>query len=184
MPAVIEVPVESDLATASVNVWHWIVPNSALVTESNNAIAALDTFYTAIASSLSAQTFTIGRRVRTVDQNPNLLVGSTPQTSLASGGAPAVLTAAALLSLGSSIIGGSRNGRKYLGPLTSTAVATGGRTLTAGTISAISAAAATLMATTTGGIQLAVWSRTLLVATPVTSNTVRAVLGTQRRRMI
>lgn len=183
MPAVIRVPVESSLATQSVSVWHWIIPNSAPSTEANNAINALDTFYTALSSILAPQTFTIGSRVTTVDQNPNLIIGASSQTATGAGSGTEILSAAAVLSLGSSVVGGSHRGRKYLGPLGANVVTTNGRDISSGTASTITAAAATLMGTTTGGIQLAVWSPTQSVATAVSAVSCRTLLGTQRRRL-
>jgi hypothetical protein len=183
MSAVIRVSVESNLATGSVNVWHWIIPNSSPVTESNNAVNALDTFYTALGSVLGAQTFTIGSRVVTVDQNPNLIIGATSQTATTSGTGYSVLSACAVVRLSSSIVGGGHRGRVYLGPLANNVLNSNGRELTTAIANTITSAAATLMGTTTGGIQLAVWSRTTRVATAVTGVAVPTGLGTQRRRL-
>jgi hypothetical protein len=183
MPAVIRVSVESSLATQSVNVWHWIIPNSAPVTEANNAINALDAFYTTLTTTFAPQTFTIGSRVVTVDQSPNLIIGATSQTAAGTGASTEVLSAAAVLRMYSSIVGGSHRGRKYLGPLSGGVVASNGRELVSGTVTNITAAAATLMAVTTGGINLAVWSETTQSATAVTGVGCATTLGTQRRRI-
>lgn len=183
MPAVVEITAESSLSTESVNVWHWLIPNSSPVTEVNNAINALDAFYTSITAQLFAQTFTIGRRVRTVDQNPNVLIAGAPQTATSSGATAAALSAAVGLHLGSSFIGGSRNGRRYIGPLVQSAIQADGRSLSAGAVSAVSGAAATLIAVTTGGIQAVIWSRKFQVATPITNISVGGSIVSQRRRI-
>lgn len=183
MPAVIRVTAESSLATLSANVWHWIIPNSAPVTEANNAVDALDTFYTAIATHLATQTFTIGQRVVTVDQSPNQVISPTVETAAGTGGTPEVLSAAAVLRLSSNFVGGSFRGRVFLGPLASNVVTSAGNVITSTTVTAVTAAAATLMGTTTGGIQLAVWSRRLNQATPITGVSCSSRVGTQRRRL-
>lgn len=183
MPYVIEVTAESSLSTESVNVWHWRVPNSALVTEVNTCITALDTFYEAIKTYLSSQTILIGFRTKTVDQTPNLLVGGTSQTTVSTTGTPTVLSACVVLSLGSTIIGGSRRGRKYLGPLVDGAKDSTGRQVSSGAITTITTAATALMGTTTNGVQLGVWSRKTNTFTAVTSINVNPILGTQRRRL-
>lgn len=185
MPAVIRIAAESSLATASVNVWHWIIPNSAPVTEAQNAVDALDTFYTAIAGELAnGIVWTIGSRVVTVDQNPNLVIGVVTGSATGTGTNTNILSAAAVLNLGSNIVGGAHRGRVYLGPLDSAATNSNGRQIASSTQTAITAAAGTLMATTTGGIQLAVWSRKNLQATAVSSVSTRLTIGSQRRRLI
>lgn len=183
MPAVIRVPVESSLSTQAVNVWHWIIPNSSPLTEASGICTALDTFYTAIAGVLGATTFTIGTRVVTVDQTPNLVIPAVTQSAVGTGPGFSMLASCAVLQLGSNVVGGSHRGRVYLGPLDSSAVDSTGRQIASADQSTITAAAATLMAFTTNGVQLAVWSRKNLVATPVTGVSTRNIVGIQRRRL-
>lgn len=183
MPAIIRVTAESNNATESVNVWHFQIPNSAPITEANAAVAALDAFYTTINAVLAPDTWTIGQRVVTVDQSPNLLIGATTQTASGGGAARAPQQVCIVGTLGSSVIGGSRRGRVYLGPLAVAALDTTGRGPTSSAITTVSGALATLMAASGSGIDLVVWSRKLLAATIVTSVTVNPVLGTQRRRL-
>lgn len=183
MPAVVRVSAESSLATGSVNVWHWIIPNSSPATETSGIVSALDTFYTAIAGVLAAQTFTIGERVVTVDQNPNLIIAATTQQATGTGVGSSQLSSCYVLQLRSNVVGGSHRGRVYLGPLDTAAIQADGRTPTVVDQNTVVSAAATLMAFTTNGVQLAVWSRKNLVAQPVTGVSVRSVIGVQRRRL-
>jgi hypothetical protein len=181
---VIRVTAESNLTTQSVNVWHWIVPNSALLTEAQNAVDGLQTFYTAVAGSLAnGFSIAIGKRVVTVDQSPNLIVSPTVRNVSSSGTGHSAQQAAIVCSLGSNVVGGSHRGRIYLGPLDTAAINTDGRTVASADQTTINSALAALMATTTGGIQLAVWSRKNHAATPVTAVGISSVIGTQRRRL-
>jgi hypothetical protein len=183
MPAVIRVTAESNQAQQSVNVWHWIIPNSSPLTEAQNAVNALGTFYTAIAGVLAVQIFSIGRRVVTVDQVPNLIISPTVSNVTCTGVNRSPLQAAIVLALGSNVVGGSHRGRVYLGPLDGAAIQSDGRSVTASDLTTINTAAAALMATTTGGIQLAVWSRKNRAAQPVTAVGGSPIIGTQRRRL-
>lgn len=183
MSAVIRITAESNLPTGSVNVWHWQIPNSAPGTEAGNAISALATFYTSIASRLATAVYVIGSRVVTVDQNPNQIIGVTALTANTTGTGTAVLSAAAVIRLTTPIVGGSRRGRKYLGPLASASVNANGRQLASGVDTALNSALLTLQSTTTGGIQLVVWSEKNRVATPVTGGGASLTIGTQRRRI-
>lgn len=184
MALVIQIPAESNLATESVNVWHYEIPGTAPVTEANSAITALDTFYGAITSVLSAATWTIGRVVRTVDQTPNQYIGATPQTQATTGATVSPLQVCALVSFTSSTVGGSYRGRKYLGPITTGSVAANGRDLDTAELSTIFTAASALLADTTNGIALGTWSRKPGVGfTPATSVSVSGRLHTQRRRL-
>jgi hypothetical protein len=183
MPAVVRIPAESNISTGAVNIWHWIVPNSSLLTEVQNAVTALGTFYSAIAGVLQAGTITIGARCVTVDQNPNLIVSPTVSNVATTGGGQSPLQCAVVLRLFSNVVGGSHRGRVYLGPLDTAAIQANGRLVSAADTTTINAAAATLMGTTTGGIQLAVWSRKNRVAQAVTGVGVTSLIGTQRRRL-
>ena len=183
MVAVIELSASHSLATKAINVWHWRIPESNSVTEVDACIDALDTFYTAIASRIQTGVVTIGPLARTVDQNPNEYIQGTTETVSTSGAAGAPLATAACLSLKSSLVGGSRRGRKYLGPMYASAVNSDGRTIATGVSNEITSAAATLMGTSTAGVELGIWSRTLNVFTPVTAVSVNPVVAIQRRRV-
>lgn len=183
MVAIVRVPVESSLATGSVNVWHWEIPNSAPITEVGEVTAALDTFYTAIAGVLFVQTFTIGTRCVTVDQNPNVIIPANTGSATATGVGVSVLSAAAVLSLGSYVVGGTHRGRVYLGPLDQGAVQSNGRQLGTSEQSTINSAAGALLTPTASGCRLVVWSRKNNTATVVTSVSTALQLGTQRRRL-
>lgn len=183
MPAVIRVTAEGDIATGCVNVYHWIIPNSAPVTEANNAIGALNTMYTTLATWLQMGSIRIGARVVTVDQSPNLVIGATSQVVASTGASFDPLMCAAVIQWSTAVVGGSRRGRTYLGPLEAGAVDSNGRTLNSTMRTAILNAAATMSAVTTGGIQHAVWSRKLQTATAINTTGVNPVVGVQRRRL-
>ena len=183
MVAIVRVPVEGSLATQSVNIWHWEIPNSAPTTEVSEINVKLDTFYTALASILAVQTFSIGTRVVTVDQNPNLIISGTTQTSTASGTGTQVLSACAVLQLSSAIVGGAHRGRVYLGPLDTNSVQSNGRSLDTTVRSDITAAAGALLTPTASGCRPVIWSRKNLAATVVSGVSTAATVGTQRRRL-
>lgn len=183
MPGVYEFTASHSLATQAVNVWHWQIPESNSVAEVQGIQTALDTFYTALASRIQTGVITINALVRSVDKVNNVYVTGTQQTASTSGTAGAPLSTSACLSLKSNLVGGSRRGRKYLGPLTAAAVNSDGRTIASAVSSDIVAAAAALMAFTTNGVQLGVWSRTANVFTPVTAVSCNPVVATQRRRL-
>lgn len=183
MPAVIRVTAESNIATGAVNIWHWIIPNSSPLTEAQNAVNALGTFYTAIAGVLQAGTIAIGQRVVTEDQTPNLIISPTVVNVATSGGGQSPLQCAIVLRRYSNVVGGAHRGRVYLGPVDTAAIQANGRQVSTADSTTINTAAATLMGTTTGGIQLATWSRKNRTATPITGVGVTSLLGTQRRRL-
>lgn len=182
MAAVIRISAESSLATGAVNVWHYRITNASPVTEASEAVAQLDTFYTAIAGMLTAQTFTIGRRIVTEDQTPNLIVAGTSQQATGTGASEAFYAAAAVLSISSGIVGGTHRGRKYIGVLDNAAVTTG-RLLTIADRNTLIAAAANLLFPTASGSQLGIWSRKNSTFTLATGMDVATVLGSQRRRL-
>lgn len=183
MVAVVQIPVESNLPTESVNVWHWEIPEANSVTEVNVCINALDTFYTAIQATLAAQTFTIGRRVTTVDLDPNRIIAGTPQTAASATANWAPFQACGVVQLLTSTVGGSFRGRKYIGPLERGQIAATATDLVSTAISTWQGALNTLVATSGSGVQLVIWSRKNQVSTPVESGVVRTRLGTQRRRL-
>lgn len=182
--SVIQITAKSNLATESVNVWHYEIPDVAPVTEAASAVSALVDFYAAITSVLSAATWTIGDSVRTMDQSPNVYIGVTPQNQNTTGGTVSPLQVCALLTYSSNTVGGSYRGRKYLGPITTGSVAANGRDLDSAEQSTLQTAAAALLADTTDGIQLGTWSRKAGVGfTPAVNVSVSTRLHTQRRRL-
>ena len=183
MSAVVRIPVESSLATLSVNVWHYRITNASPVTEVSEAIDQLDTFYTAIAGVLQTQTLTIGLRCVTEDQVPNIIINGGIETSTGTGAGTGILAAAAVLSLSSGIVGGAHRGRKYLGPLDSAAMQSDGRSLNATDKSTILTAATALLTPTASGSVVGVWSRKNSSFTVATGVAVANLLGIQRRRM-
>jgi hypothetical protein len=183
MVAVVQINAESSLTEQSVNVWHWRIPEANSVTEVNVCINALDTFYTAIASHFTAQTFTIGARVVTVNLTPNRIIAGTVQTAASATATATGFQCAALLQLLTSTVGGSFRGRKYLGPLASGSLNANGTDIATATISAIQGAANTLVATSGSGVELGIWSRTNQVFTPCESAVCKTGIATQRRRL-
>lgn len=184
MAAVVRIPVESSLGTQSVNVWHYRITNAAPVTEVSEAIAQLDTFYTAIAGVLGVQTFTIGARCVTEDQSPNLIIAGTSQIAVMTGSNYNVLSACAVLSLSSGIVGGAHRGRKYLGPLDGAAVQTDGRSVTGADRTTLISAAGALLTPTASGSVMGIWSRKNSTFTVCSGVSVGTIVGTQRRRLL
>lgn len=183
MVAVIEVRASSSLASEAVNVWHWRIPEANALTELTGIIGALDAFYEAIKAEIQVSTITVEGLARTVDKNPNTYIGGSGLTTTATGVAGNNLASSAVLALKSNTVGGSRRGRKYIGPLDANSVDATGRQVATATITAIVNAATTLMGFTTNGVELGVWSRKFSVFTPVTTVGVSSQLGTQRRRL-
>lgn len=183
MVAVVEIRASHSTATQAVNVWHVRIPESNAITEVNAAITALDAFYEAIKARIQTGIITVEGLARTVDQNPNEYIGGSGLTTSTTGATGGLLSACAVLSLKSNLVGGSRRGRKYLGPLYSTAINADGRTVASAVIADIVNAATTLVATTTSGIEFGIWSRQEEVFTPITTVAVNSVVGTQRRRL-
>lgn len=183
MVAVVEIRASHSFATQAVNVWHWRIPESNAITEVNAAITALDTFYETIKSRIQTGVLTVEGLARTVDQNPNEYIGGSGLTTSTTGATGGSLATAIVLSLKSNTVGGSRRGRKYLGPAPATVLNADGRTIASAVITDVVNAATTLIGTTTSGIEFGVWSRQLEVFTPITTVAVNSVAGTQRRRL-
>lgn len=183
MVAVIRVTAESSLATASVNVWHFQIPDTARVAEADEVVDKLDTFYTALATMLTSATWTIGSRVVTVDKNPNQVVGATSETSTSSASGTSSLAMCAVLHFSGANIGPRYRGRVYLGPLSASALNSDGRTIASANKATITSAATTLMGVGALGTQLVVWSRKWSAATIVTTIGVTNVAGVQRKRL-
>lgn len=183
MAAVVRITAESSLSTQSVNVWHYRIPNISPTAEVDECIDQLDTFYTAIATYLTAGTYLIGQHVVTVDQSPNVIIPGTSETSVTSGTGTQVLSAAAVLTIGSLIVGGSHRGRKYLGPLETAAVQSNGRLLDGTSRAAMISAAGALLLATTSGCTMGVYSRKNNSFTVASSVGMRDTVGTQRRRL-
>lgn len=183
MPAVIEVRAHSNLATEAVNVWHWRIPNSTPVTEVNGITTALDTFYTALATHLQTSIWTIDGLVRTVDQAPNQYIQGTTQTATMTGTTGTNLSSSICLNKKSALVGGSRRGRVFLGPITGSAYNNDGRSISTAATAAVLSAAATLFSTATNGVEFGVWSRKFQTFTPTPNASVDPIVATQRRRL-
>lgn len=185
MSKVIRVVAESSLAIESVNVFHWQIPGAgSQATEIAAAITAMTNFYNAVKALIPTSTITIGTRVVTVDQTPNQELASSNATVTTTGGSTsAVTSAAAVCAYRGPFIGARYRGRIFLGPLADAAVASSGTDITGSAATTISAAWATLVATTTSSIAFGVWSRTFQTFTPAVASSVRSGLGSQRRRL-
>jgi hypothetical protein len=180
---VVRIPVESSVGTLAVNIWHYRITNASPITETNEAIDALDTFYTAIQGMLAPQTFNIGFRVITEDQTPNVIIPAQSEVATGTGTAQSLLAASAVLGLTSGIVGGSNRGRKYIGPLDQAATQSDGRSLNATDRTTLLSAAANLLTPTASGSVLGIWSRKNSAFTVATGVTCGTILGVQRRRM-
>ena len=183
MAVTIRFSAESDISQGAVNVWHYRCPDTALATEAQEAVEQVAAFYLAIEDLLAAQTFTIGNRVVTVDDDPNQILGVSSETQLCTGTGREVQSAAALVRWRSNLVGGSRAGRTYLGPLDSGCVDTDGVNLTGTTVTTITTAAGALLTPTAAGAQLCVFSRKFGTSTVVTGTGTRARVATQRGRL-
>lgn len=183
MPAVIEVRAHAGFATEAVNVWHWRIPNSVPVTEVNTITTALDTFYTAIVGLLQSTVWTIEGLARTVDQAPNQYIQGPTQTATATGTLGYNLSTSICVNKKSNLVGGSRRGRVYLGPVPSAVVNSDGRTITTAATGTLVAAFATLVSTSANGVEFGVWSRKFQTFTPCPNFSVDPVIATQRRRL-
>lgn len=183
MVTVVEVTTESSIVTESVNVWHWRIPEANVGTEVAAIVTALDTFYEALDARLLTQTWTIPTRVVTVDKNPNVEIGASGTTATNTGTGGVVLAASAVCSYRGAFVGRRYRGRKYVGPLSSTAVASNGRELESAARADFLAALVALGTTTTAGIEFGVWSRKFSQFTPCTVFAVDNTLGIQRRRV-
>lgn len=167
----------------AVNVWHFLTPTPATTTHANEAIDAVDAFFTAFPTYMRAGTWTHGTRVVTVDNEPNFVVAATPETTTTTGSSPAPNQVAAGITWQTDFIGKSYRGRTYIGPLSMLGLNSDGQTLTTPFATALGTAANTLMAPLASGTQLCVWSPTGQFGNLVTSNIVRLGYRTQRRRL-
>lgn len=174
---------EFSAATEAVNVWHFMTAGAPTTTQANEAIQAVDAFFTAIPTHMTAGTWNHGQRVTTVDQTPNFVIAATPQTTTTTGGSAAPQQVAAGVSWNTAFIGRSFRGRTFVGPIAQGSVAAGGLAISAPFITALQAAATALMAPTAAGAQLCVWSEALSQGNAVVGNVVRSGLRTQRRRL-
>lgn len=183
MVAVIRFSAESSLATKSVNVWHYRIPGANSVSETEAAMNAVDNFYEAVKTFLSAGLITIGPTAQTVDFESNIYItAGAPETVTTTGTPTGVLALAMVINFRSAFVGPDRRGRVYLGPLDEDLI-TDGRTIDPGAIATAQTAVNALIADTTSGIELGVWSRAKQAFTPYTTATVRPLVGIQRRRL-
>jgi len=167
----------------AVNVWHFITAGAPTTAQANEAIMAVDAFFTAFPSSMAAGTWTHGSRVTTVDQTPNFVIPATVQTTTTTGSTPSVLSAAAGITWQTPFIGRSYRGRSFIGPLAGVSVASGGFQVTTSFQTTLQTAANALFVPTASGATLCVWSEKLAIGNAVTSALARLGLHTQRRRL-
>lgn len=170
-------------AEEAVNVWHFLCPTPATVSDANECIVKVDDFYSAFPTYMRAGTWTHGNRVTTVDNTPNSVIGATPQTTATTGSSPAPAQVAAGITWQTDFIGKSYRGRSYIGPLSLLGLESDGLTIKTAFSTALHTAATNLRALTAGGSQLCVWSPTGLFGNVVTSHVVRLGYRTQRRRL-
>lgn len=183
MPDVMRITSESSLGAQAVNVWHFLCPGAASTTLANECITKLDTFYEAIKSHLAADTWTHGRRVTTVNLNPNIVVSATSLTTTGTGTNRGPQNCAVGISFTTAFIGRSYRGRAFLGPLSQLAIGTSGNQISASCISDVATAGTALRTATAGGAQLCVWSVKLQTANVVNGHSVPGDIRTQRRRI-
>lgn len=167
----------------AVNVWHFLTPTPATTTHANEAIDAVDTFFSAFPTYMRAGTWTHGNRVVTVDNTPNFVIPASPESTTTTGSSPAPNQVAAGITWQTDFIGKSYRGRSYIGPLSLLGLESDGQTIKTAFAVALGSAANALMAPTASGTQLCVWSPTGLFGNLVTSNIVRLGYRTQRRRL-
>ena len=170
-------------AYQAVNVWHFLTPTPATTTHANEAIDAVDAFFSSFPTYMRAGTWTHGNRVVTVDNEPNFVVAATPETTTTTGSSPAPNQVAAGITWQTDFIGKSYRGRSYIGPLSLLGLETDGQTIKTAFQVALETAATTLMAPLASGTQLCVWSPTGQFGNLVTSRVVRSGYRTQRRRL-
>lgn len=181
--SVIRVTAESSLATESVNVWHFEIPDVAPVTEAQACVDALEDFYDAVKGQLFAGSITIGDRVVTVDQVPNTVIAVTSRTVVTTGTAPEALQCAAVLKLITGLVGPRYRGRAYLGPIDVTVLASDGRTLSTTQRNLFISSAATHLLTNLTAADLVVYSRKFNTSQAVTGVGMDTIAGTQRGRL-
>ena len=181
--SIARVTVESSLATAAVNVYHFELADVAPVTEAQAAVDALEDFYDAIKSHLVAGTLTIGRRIITVDTEPGAVIAATSRTVVTTGTTTEALAMAAVLSWSTGFVGPRYRGRNFLGPVAGAVIGTDGRTLDNTIRNAIISAAASNLITGLTAADLVVYSRKFNTAQSVTGVGMDTVAGVQRRRM-
>lgn len=180
---VIRVPVESSLATAAVNVWHFNVGAVSPVTDAQAAVDALEDFYDSIKAYLVAGTLTIGGRVVTVDQDPNSVVATTSRSLATTGTQTEALSVAAVLKHITPFIGPRYRGRTFLGPVDSNVLNADGRTLSTTIRNTMISNAVTHLLTNLSLADLVVYSRKFNTPNVVTGFGMDTTAGTQRRRM-
>lgn len=183
MGQVIRFTTESSLVSQAVNVWHFNCDGAASTTLANECITKVDAFFEAIKSHMAPAVLTHGSRVTTVDLLPNVVVPATPLTTTTTGTNAGPYNVCAGVTWNTDFIGKSYRGRTYLGPLSQLAIGTSGTSIGASPVSDISTAATTLMAPTTGGATLCVWSEKLQTSNNVTGNVAHSGIRTQRRRL-
>lgn len=183
MVAVIEVRSRHSLATQAVNVWHWQIPNASPVAEAQVCINAVNVLYTNLLTRIAAGTFTTDGLVRTVGPGGNVFIQASTAQTVCTNATILPLSAAVVLQFRSGLVGGSRRGRKYIGPIGVSNMNADGRTVASAALTAFGAEAAALTAVNGSGVAFGVWSRKLGQFTECNISSVNGILGQQRKRL-
>lgn len=167
----------------AVNVWHFMTAGAPSTTDADQAIDAVDAFFTSLTAFMAPGSWVHGSRVTTVDETPNRVVPATSEATTTTGTSNAARQVAAGITWNTAFIGRSYTGRTYVGPLSNGAINTDGLTITTGFATALTSAAAALYAPTASGAALCVWSEKLQAGSDVVGAVIRSGLRTQRRRL-
>ena len=136
-------------------------------------------------AKMSSQVSMVGYHVTALstETSPKGSVGSTTAGGL-TGQSLNTLATCAVIKLSSASRSRSMNGRLYHGGLTESNVNDDGRTINGGHLTALTTAYANFKSSIDGsGVQWAVLSRKLSIATPVHETSVGGIIGIQRRRL-
>lgn len=154
----------------------------AVVTQANNAITQLRTYYNALATAGLLFQWTIGAVVTEHQTGqPPQYVAATPLNSTLVGGTLAALQVAAVISWRTALAGKSFRGRSYIGPLRSTSFTYPDLANTIPT-AFMAAANALIAAPSSADLVPAVYSPTLDQTTRITSSLCTQALRTMRSR--
>lgn len=172
----------------AINVWHFTTDNATATIQLS--VDKIRDFYTSNSALFaSAASVVVGSKVVRIavpaDGSPAEFIAVTPRVVVGTGGSQAQAPQVAMVASWRTLFAGpSFRGRTYLGPLSTTVMATGGGSFSTTVIAtATTAANALLTALSTVPAQLVVLSRTRGVYTAISSGAVNAVPDTQRRRV-
>lgn len=167
------------------NSYHLFTNGGDETTGANQAITALQAMYAAVAGAYhTSVTWRIGDNVRSVDESPAQQVPTTPLTGAGTAsGNQDPRQAAAIVTWLTGLVGKSRRGRTYFGPLISGVVDVDGLGPTSTWQTNFQNAADGLLAASVPQGIWVVWSPTLSVNTAISSALARPYLGTVRGRL-